>query len=102
MIDWSEVDREIDRMENGDLTYNSASKLAALYSIRDHKQAEPVGYSFAADPPEVAPAMQGSEFVEACVGVPIDHVLSVLDEHMEGIKLLYPKEYRAILRKLKE
>ena len=41
-----------------------------------------------------------SDFLAACDGVPVDAVLDVLDEHMEAIRVLYPKEFDEILQKL--
>lgn len=43
-----------------------------------------------------------SEFIHAAKAAGIDRTLEVLDEHMECIRVLYPKEYAAVLRMLKE
>lgn len=41
-----------------------------------------------------------SEFIHAAKAAGIDRTLEVLDEHMECIRALYPKEYSEILRML--
>lgn len=87
-----EINAEILVLEQSDTNYPNCSKLAILYTIRDHlshdeKIAE---YSYA-----------GSEFLNAFTKAPRELALEVLDEHMEAIKLLHPKEYSAIISKLK-
>jgi hypothetical protein len=44
----------------------------------------------------------GSEFVQAARKAGISRLLDVLDEHMDCIQAMYPKEYAAILRRLRE
>ena len=44
----------------------------------------------------------GSEFVQAAKKAGISRLLDVLDEHMDCIQAMYPKEYAAILRRLRE
>lgn len=91
-----EVQKEIARLENGETTYSAAEKLALLYVVRDHSEEEPRtgGYAYASEPQ--------SEFVTAFQSVPMEKALQVIDEHMDAIKLLYPKEYSAVLRKILE
>lgn len=88
-----EINSEIERLEQTEANYQNCNKLAVLYVIRDHmEQPKPkiAEYSYA-----------GSEFLLAASGAPIDGVLHVVDEHMECIKALYPKEYAAIIDKIK-
>lgn len=84
-------------------------KLAAYYTILNalypEKKEEPidVGYSTMPSYDEYVPQIRaGSEFMDVCSQKPITDVLEVLDEHMEAIKLLYPKEYDSIIEKIKE
>lgn len=95
MIDLEEVDREIAQLESREITYAIAEKLCYLYSLRDHSSAEPVHYSYAEAP------TSESEFVTACRAAGFERTLSVLDEHMAAIRAVYPKEYDAVLRKIK-
>ena len=88
---------------------NTCIKLAAFYTILNNlypeKVEEPVdiGYSTMPSYDEYVPQIRSdSEFVNACSQKDIVAVLEVLDEHMEAIKLLYPKEYDSIIEKIKE
>ena len=104
-MDIAEVEREIRRCEADKTTWGNCEKLAILYTVKDHyadsdkmveqpRRAMPQ-YSYAAAPPV-------SEFIGAAANAPPDAMLKVLDEHMEAIKTLYPKEYDAVVRKLRD
>lgn len=90
-----EVKDEVKRLEGSETTYENCCKLAVLYSIVDHldgmQKTKITGQSFGS-----------SEFLLAVESAPIDGVLRIMDEHMAGISVLYPKEYSAIIRKIKE
>ena len=84
-------------------------KLAAYYTILNalypEKKEEPidVGYSTMPSYDEYVPLIRGkSEFMDVCSQKPITDILEVLNEHMEAIKLLYPKEYDSIIEKIKK
>ena len=88
---------------------NTCIKLAAYYTILNTLYPEPkqepveVGYSTMPSYDEYVPQIRSdSEFVNVCIDKNIAEVLEVLDEHMEAIKLLYPKEYDSIIEKIKE
>lgn len=91
MIDLNILDNEIERLEADDMNYQTCSRLADLYSVRDHYRPIYSKYSYSQ-----------SEFLQACGTAPYEAVLNVLDEHMQCINALYPKEYSAIIRKIKE
>lgn len=105
MLDMDEIRSEIARLENGNTTYSAVEKLAMLYIVQERNaptpEPEPVeiqqmpryAYASAPEPPQ-------SDFLEAVSKVPIDKALQVIDEHMEAIKLLYPKEYTAVINKI--
>ena len=105
MLDMDEIRSEITRLENEKTTYSSVEKLAMLYIVQERNsptpEPEPIEmqqmprYAYAAEP--TAPK---SDFLEAVGKVPIEKALDVLDEHMEAIKLLYPKEYKAVINKI--
>ena len=93
-----EIEDEIVMLENGDTTYSAIKNLAALYIVRDGLTAQPEDdrrYSYAAY------SGATTEFGTALEAVPRDHALKVLEEHMEAVKALYPKEYQAVLDKLR-
>ena len=46
--------------------------------------------------------MDGSEFLSVASGVNVSNLLTVLDEHMDVIKLLHPKEYETLIQKIRE
>lgn len=101
MIDMNEIEDEIARLEHSATTYSNCEKLSVLYSVRrnfgvreDPKAQEiPVhAYSYA----------DRSEFLEAVADKPIEKVMSILDEHMSAVEVVYPKEYQALMRKIKE
>lgn len=117
MIDLREIDETIDDIKRKGGTVNDAVTLAMLYIAKDHMQrgddarmpaetAQNYALAVAPTPDEETNRrvkVRGtSEFLTACDGVRIEDVLMVLDEHMEAIKVLYPKEYDALVKKLEE
>lgn len=86
----AEIEQEIEKLQQGDTTYSNCTKLAVLYSVLEHEKRH------------IASSYAGSEFLLAVANAPIDGVLNILDEHMECIKALYPKEYTCIIRKIRE
>ena len=79
--------------------------LAAFYTIlnnlypketKEQERTEPLIF-------DSVPVMNSdSEFINACSQKGIEGVLKVLDEHMQAIKLLYPKEYDSIIEKIRD
>lgn len=88
---------------------NTCIKLAAYYTILNtlypEQEQKPVdvGYSTMPSFDDYLPQIQSkSEFMNICSQKEIVAVLEVLDEHMEAIKLLYPKEYDSIIERIRE
>lgn len=88
-------------------TASTCQLMASCYTILDHlfpdnsRSADlaPVQmYSMAPESVETG----GSEFVQAGREAGMSRMLEVLDEHMDCIKALYPKEYAAVMRRLKD
>lgn len=114
MIDLREIYETIDELRQNGKTVGQAEKLALLYIAADYMEREEAkqrrpenemrGYAQAAEPEkkndrvEVEPV---SEFLDACNGARIVDVLRVVDEHMEAIGVLYPKEYNAVVEKIR-
>lgn len=97
MVDMKEVQDEIDKLENcGSTTYSVCEKLSILYNVKDHAEGKPRETSYAKEM-----SFAGSDFMEAALKVPQEELVKVLDEHMEAIRQIYPKEYNMILRKIK-
>lgn len=84
------IEDEIEQLEQAETSFENCNELAILYTVRDHLQPNIRAYSYG-----------GSEFLLACSRADIGAVLQIMDEHMKCIKLLYPKEYNAILDKIK-
>ena len=83
-------------MEHG-TTKKEAEELALLYIVRDHlSDVEPrdSGYSFAADD-------DSTPFIAAAKKVPTPALISIMDEHMKCVEIMFPKEYDAVLERLK-
>lgn len=95
MIDHNEIEVEIKRLEQAETNYQNCTRLAVLYCIRDHQKPQKASkldsYSYGQ-----------SEFLMAVSEADINEALQVLDEHMEAIKLLYPKEYSMLITKIKK
>ena len=107
-MDIDEINDHIHQLKCGSTDWQSVEKLAALCTVRnelEEKQASteaqaqalppasyPAAYSIKANPQ--------SEFVEAASAAPFGGLMEVLDEHMNAIKLAYPKEYELVMRKI--
>lgn len=107
-MDIDEINTHIHKLKCGSTDWQSVEKLAALCTVRnelEEKQAPaetqtralpptdyPEAYSTAAEPQ--------SDFVAAASSVPFGGLMQVLDEHMKAIKLVYPKEYELVMRKI--
>lgn len=91
MIDVSIINDEIEALEAGQTDYDTCERLACLYTVRNEmKQRE-----------AEKKALASSDFLAASVGAPITDLMKVLDEHMEAIRVLYPKEYDTVVSKIK-
>ena len=99
MIDLETIEREIDDLEHREASYKLCQRLSWLYTVRDHLMAKVY-------PPEgkavLKSALSGSEFLDAANGKPYEDVMKVVDEHLETIRLLYPKTWEGIIQRIKE
>lgn len=96
MISLETIEREIDELESRDTSYKLCERLAWLYIVRDNLLGKlprkNMGYSS---------EMHGSEFLEAASEVDLMELMAVLDEHMEAVKVVHPKEYEAVIRRIR-
>lgn len=98
MIDLETIEREISELEARQPSYKSCERLAWLYIVRDHVRDRIY-------PPEGRTAIEfsgGSEFLEVVSGKPYEDVLGIVDEHLETIRLLYPKTYDGVLERIRQ
>ena len=99
-VNIEEIKKEIANLEAGDTNWNNIQKLSWLYSVYDHmgNEGTPI---IAHEVHKTMPDFTG-EFGEAVSGVDIAGLMNILSEHMAVVKVLYPKEYQAVLDKIKE
>lgn len=98
-MDVQEIREEMNRLKHEETTYSNCSKLAVLCTVLDHldqreprqKKKEIMEYSYGS-----------SEFLNVVSRAPVDAVMKILDEHMDAIKVVYPKEYSIIIKRIKE
>ena len=95
-----EIKKEIANLEAGETNWNNIQRLSWLYSVYDHMgdKETPI---IAHEVRQAMPQFSG-EFGEAVSGVDIAGLMNILSEHMAVIKILHPKEYNAVLEKIKE
>lgn len=94
MLNVDEIDRTILDLETKhDTSYATCEKLAWLYIVKDHI-IQPVAS-------RNAPQGHGSEFMEVISGKDEEALFGVLNEHIEAIRILHPKEYSALIQKIK-
>ena len=83
---------------------STCMKLAAFYTIRnelfgEEKQAERL-YSYAPEPVETIQSYGDSEFLEAVSGKSVDSIMPIMDELMDAMKVLQPRIYDSVMRKI--
>lgn len=110
MLERREVEERIAEIKNKrDQTETECVKLAAFLIIRDDLDKSAVGsYGDAAHNPTTAPMETvigehgDSEFLQMIAHKDAAHVWSVMAEAMESLKLMEPRLYAGILRKLNQ
>ena len=96
MVDLDTIDREIHDLEaRGDTTYSLCERLAWLYIVRDH-----------IEPPtdktkDIVRFVGGSEFLDCCAGINYNDLMEIMNTHMEALKVVCPKEYYAVMDKIR-
>ena len=99
-MDIIKIKKEIDDLEAGETTWNNVERLAMLYAVFDHLNGEKTTV-LASNVIDVMPECGIGEFEETCTGKPILPLIDILSEHMAVAKTLYPKEYQAVIDKIK-
>jgi len=99
VIDLETIEREISELEARQPSYKLCERLSWLYIVHDHLKAKmypPDGKT------ELRASVGGSDFLDAVNGKPYKDVLKVIDEHLETIRLMYPKTFSAIIARINE
>jgi hypothetical protein len=86
------------------ITAQKVGKLADFYIIYDHLFGKPYDnmYSGAEAVEETIWTNGGSEFLQTINGKKADRVWLIMDELMEATKMLHPRMYDGVLRKIHE
>lgn len=95
-----ELKKEITKLEEADTNWQNVQRLAWLYTVQDHLSADKVPI-VANKVQNVMPEYDG-EFGKIVSGANADNIISVLNEHMQVVKILLPKEYQAVIDRIKK
>ena len=109
MLDPTEIDIEIARLEYGESSYPAYQKLANLYTIRnqmkqsEQRQQEPTPtYSLAAAPEPAYTVRYGdSEFLREIEGRDQEDVFHIMDDLMDTLQVANPRVYNGVMRKIR-
>lgn len=102
MLDMDEIEEQIARREMGDTSWANCQALAILYTILDHHgKATEVQKASAPAEREKTGALGESEFLQAASGVDVEELMSIIDKHMEALKIVFPGEYESVISRIK-
>lgn len=111
MIDRGEIDAYIALHERRGTGWRNLEALSVLYAVRDHLPGDQ-GATVAELPPPSAPeaasafdgsvpALGGSEFLEAASAAPVGPLMGIIDEHLDMVRAVFPKEYDRVMSKVR-
>lgn len=102
-----EIEWAISELENQETSENGYALLAALYTCRDHMpeytQQEPriAAYSETSAPVAERIYQYGdSDFLQVVSGKDSASAWAVMDEHMDTLRVVNPRAYESVMRKL--
>lgn len=106
MINLGIIDGEIASLEEKKTSYDVIERLAWLYIVKDHicdnSTVNPVVVAKTTSIEPIEPASaSSSDFIRVASGKDKAKLIKVLDEHMEIIKFMHPKEYASLMEKIK-
>lgn len=104
MITEKELMAAIAECEADPVTPAKVSKLADFYIIYDHLFGAPIeeGYSYAGSVENVIQSNGDTEFLQAVDGKDADKVLAIVDELLNAVRVLQPRMYDGVIRRLHE
>ena len=91
-----EINHEIEQLEPAEVNTRNVQVLASLYTIRNNMTKGVVSEVYQ------MPSMRGTDFNRAVSGKSVNDVMNVLNEHMQVVQLLMPKEYAEVIRRIEE
>ena len=92
----AEINHEIEQLEPAEINTRNVQVLSSLYIIRNNMSQGMVSEIYQ------MPRMDGTEFNKAVSGKALNDVMEVLNEHLEVVRALMPKEYQALIRRIEE
>lgn len=102
-----EIEWAISELENKETSENNYALLAALYTCREHMlgdtRQEPriAAYSEASAPVAERLEQYGdSDFLQTVSGKDSNAAWAVMDEHMDTLRVVNPRAYESVMRKL--
>ena len=103
MISEKELLEAIDKCKNNVNSFQWCEKLAALYTAYDHLYGQPVEYANIRTETETIVEVDGdNDFLKAVNGKNAVKIWNIMSELMESVKLIQPKLYNAVMRKISE
>lgn len=102
MLDETEINRWIARLETEESSWSNYEKLAVLYALRDQHEPEPnvpEPMMYSAAPAKV---YGDSDFLRAVADVPPDKAWEIIDELMDDLKIVNERVYNSVMRKLEK
>lgn len=94
MITKRELLEVIAECEEEPPSFTSIKKLASLYTVYDHL--------YGKEPEEKPHSVRHSEFLQAAKEKDSGAVFEVFDELMQSLKVVYPKVYEGVMRKIRQ
>lgn len=108
MITRRDLDEAIDDLSGKNLTMEGCVKLASLYTLREYMYGEPPPATYGDAPPasgsveDVIGQYGETEFLKVIAGKPSSDVWAVMSEAMESLRVMEPRLYAGIIRKLQK
>ena len=99
MLSQRELDGAIREFEDAPTNYENCAKLATFYTIFDHLYGE---HDVPKTPEEIVGYYGDSEFLKMAGGKNAESIWSILDELMDTLKVLNPRLYDGVIRKMAE
>lgn len=104
MITERELLDAIRECEAEPITASKIGKLADFYTIYNHLFGQPYesAYSYANQIEKTISITGDSDFMKAVNGKDAEKVMAIVDELLEAVKVLQPRMYDGVLRRLSE
>ena len=104
MITEKDLLQEIELCQQQPITDKKFERLASCFIVYDHLFGEPYGaaYSGSVQTETVIQTNGGSDFLRCVDGKNADKVWDVIDELMDATKMLHPRMYDGVLRKIED